>query len=202
MSLKGVTKSVVDRSLKVARTPVDLTMKAAGASRSPAKLAVDRAEAGIRGAAGTILRNPGLKQDAKRRELAAEERERALTLEREAEAREQEARERAEADRKRAAEKRARAARDAQKRKDEAAKQRKAEEAKAKRAAEARKKTAAKAAEKTAKENAKRQKAAELESLRVKEETLDAKEKAVRTERESKALADAAAAAKAERKGK
>ena len=126
MSLKGATKSVVDRSLKVARTPVDLTIKAAGASRSPAKLAVDRAEAGIRGAAGTILRNPGLKQDAHQREIATEERERALTLEREAEAREREARERADTERGQAEEKRARAARDAQKKKDEAAKRRKA----------------------------------------------------------------------------
>ena len=116
MALNKVTKTVVDRSLKVARTPVDLALKAAGASKSPAKLALDRAEAGVRGAAGTVLRNPKLKQEAESRELAAAERERALRLEQEAEQREQVARERAEGEREAAAEKRAEADRQAQRR--------------------------------------------------------------------------------------
>jgi len=89
--MTSIARTVVDRSLKLARAPLDMALGVAGASRSPAKLAVDRVEAGVRRTAGVVLGDRGLKRDADRREVAAEERERALQLQEEAEHRRVEA---------------------------------------------------------------------------------------------------------------
>lgn len=91
MTMASIARTVVDRSLKLARAPLDMALGVAGMSRSPAKLAVDRVEAGVRKTAGVVLGDRGLKRDAERREVAAEERERALQLQEEAERRRVEA---------------------------------------------------------------------------------------------------------------
>ncbi|HEX5762903.1 MAG TPA: hypothetical protein VFY04_07265 [Solirubrobacterales bacterium] len=92
--VRSLTKTAVDRSLKLTRLPLDMAIGVAGASRSPAKLAVDRMDAAVRGAAGAVLGDRQMQGEAKLREAAAEERERAMKLREESERREAQAAER------------------------------------------------------------------------------------------------------------
>lgn len=80
MALPAAPKAVFDRSLKLARVPLDMALRATGGAESPAKFALDRVEAGARSAAGVFFRDEDLKEEGRRALLAARERERALGL--------------------------------------------------------------------------------------------------------------------------
>jgi hypothetical protein len=78
--LKDISRTAVDRYLKVVRTPVDAVLKRGGDRTDALALKVDRADAAARSAAGTAIRDEALKDDARRRRRAADERARAMRL--------------------------------------------------------------------------------------------------------------------------
>jgi hypothetical protein len=88
MEVRDVRRAAIDRWLRVARLPFDTVahfLPADHGPRNAAMLAIDRADATVRAAVGGILHDDDLRDDAFRRRAAADERERALELRREAE---------------------------------------------------------------------------------------------------------------------
>ena len=199
--IKDISRKAVDGYLKVVRLPVDTVLGDRESDRAKSLgVRVDKADAGARRLAGTALRNPDLKEDARKRRAAADERAHALRLHEVAGEHAEQAEEKAEEAEKRAVQRRQDAAkraasekRAAEKRKQATKKQADQRAAEQKRAAEKleveKKATAAK--------KAKREKLAELKS---KEEALEKRETAVTAKAESTRLKNAAARAKAERK--
>jgi translation initiation factor IF-2 len=100
----------------------------------------------------------------------------------------------------RAAERRAAAKQEVEKERRQARQRRQAREESAEKTAATRKRAAAKKTAKARKAKEKRDQAARLAKLEAKEESLEAEEEALRAEREAERLADAAAAAKEQRK--
>src|SRR4051812_17399894 len=90
MDVQSTRRAVVDRSLKLLRLPADTATRflpdGERGPRRPAMLAIDRVDATVRDAIGAILRDDTLRDDARRRRAAADERERAIALEVAAEA--------------------------------------------------------------------------------------------------------------------
>ncbi len=199
--LKKISRTAVDGYLKVVRTPADAVLSRAKSERSKALgLKVDRADATARSVAGTALRDVTLKDDARKRRAAADERERALRLRGVAEEHLTHAAEQ-EREAEAAAEKRRREAALEAERKKQQAKRRKegAKKSAAKKSAE-RKGSAKQRATETKAEAAKQAKREKLAQLESKEAALAEKEAAVNATDEAKRLADAAAEAKAKRK--
>ena len=200
MDLRRIPRAAVGGYIKAVRWPVDRTTKVLRGGDG-AEVAVDRAEATARAAAGTVLGDEELKRDAAQRSRAADEREHADTLHGAAEARasiaEQELTEReAEAERRRE-----RAAQRADTRREKAAETAKAQEKAAGKAATSRKKAAAKtqaAQEEKIASDAKRERLAALEAEKA---ALDREQAAVTASDEAQRLAAAAEEAKARRKG-
>ena len=74
-TLKTIPKATVNGAIKLARLPADTVLRAAPESvASSAGLAVDRADAAVRSAAGTALRDEKLRAEAKRLRQAVAER--------------------------------------------------------------------------------------------------------------------------------
>src|SRR3954447_8713985 len=89
MNLRVIPRTALDGYLKLVRLPLDTAVSllpgngtGAGAA---AALALDRADAMVRGVAGMALGDPVLSDDAARRSAAADERQPALRLRTEAE---------------------------------------------------------------------------------------------------------------------
>lgn len=82
MTTKTIPKAAFDGALKLARKPADVLLGVAPENRitSSIAVAVDRADAAIRGAAGSAMRDLELGDEAKRLRAAAEERRRARDL--------------------------------------------------------------------------------------------------------------------------
>src|SRR4051812_17806879 len=94
MDIKRIPGSALDGYLSVVKRPLDAVAKRTrrnGTSASPAELALDRLDATVRETAGRILGDESLQDDARRRRIAASERERALELKVKAEVKTQEA---------------------------------------------------------------------------------------------------------------
>ena len=74
--LKTITRTAIGGTIKLARLPVDMAVKLTGrgGDDSPAGISLDRAEAGVRSAAGQILRDEEMVKDAALRREAADER--------------------------------------------------------------------------------------------------------------------------------
>ena len=89
MTIQTLPRTLVAGAIKVVRLPADLALAYTGdgAFATSAGVAVDRVDAAVRGAAGTVLRDDQLRRDADRRREAAGERARALRLRTEAEKR-------------------------------------------------------------------------------------------------------------------
>ncbi len=86
MNLQTIPGAALSSSLRLARLPIDQVMKLAGSSpASPVKLFLDRADAVVRGAVGSVLGDRGLERDADQRRRAAAEREKAADVRAEAE---------------------------------------------------------------------------------------------------------------------
>jgi phosphate starvation-inducible protein PhoH len=184
MSLRSIPRFALDQYLRAVKWPLDRAAGMLGARTS-----VDRADATVRGLAGAALGDPELQQDAVRRHVATDERERAQRLRDTAE----QISERSDAElqeRERQAEVRKEtAARGATQRKQRAAQ------------AESRRKAANAKAEARAEEAV--EKRAKRERLRTLEEKSAAVEKAddaVTARDEAQRLAGAAARAKSARK--
>lgn len=95
MNVRAIPRAALGGYLKLVRFPLDTAialLPGDGTGAGPAaELALDRADATVRGVVGTILGDPELVEDADRRRTAAEERRRALRLRAEAQRRTEEA---------------------------------------------------------------------------------------------------------------
>jgi hypothetical protein len=200
MTMHTVPKTVLDRSLRLARAPIDAALGVVGASDSAARHLVDRVEAGARSATGTLFADDELKQEGRDVLLATKQRERADRLHEEAELREDEAQRTIEAVAEETAKKRAEAEQRAEQERRKAEKRQRERESRATKSAAAEKEKKVKSAAKAKRTNTKRDQAAKLEKLDAKEESIEVKEEAARAQREAERLKEAAAAAKASRK--
>lgn len=85
-----IRRRAIDGYLKVARTPIDrglqLVTRGDDERLAPAKILVDRADAAVRKTVGRLVGDDELVSDGARREVAADERARALELHVQAEA--------------------------------------------------------------------------------------------------------------------
>jgi hypothetical protein len=84
MSIRAIPRSAVGGSIRVMRLPLDIAVSLlpgnSTGSRPKAGIALDRLEAQVRDLAGAVLGDEVLREDAARRRLAADERERAMRL--------------------------------------------------------------------------------------------------------------------------
>ncbi|MBV8956477.1 MAG: hypothetical protein JO153_18040 [Solirubrobacterales bacterium] len=84
MNLRVIPRTAFTTSLRLARLPLDIAigvLPGDGAGpKSRARAAVDRADATARSVAGTLMLDPELREDARRRSLAVHEREQAIRL--------------------------------------------------------------------------------------------------------------------------
>lgn len=85
MNARSLRRTAVTTSLRLARVPLDTAIRALPErAATNATLAVDRADATARSVAGTVIFDPELREDARRRRAATRERERAAALRAEA----------------------------------------------------------------------------------------------------------------------
>jgi flagellar biosynthesis GTPase FlhF len=84
MSIRAIPRTAISGSIKAMRLPLDIAVSLLpgnGAGPRPrAGIALDRLEAHVRDLAGAVLGDEVLREDAARRRLAADERERAVRL--------------------------------------------------------------------------------------------------------------------------
>jgi colicin import membrane protein len=199
MDVRALPRAAVDRSLRLARLPVDAATRLLPEDQ-PVRLAVDRADATLRGLAGRVLGDRSLQEEAQDRRVAAAERERALRLRAEAELRADRADTEFEQRQTQAEERREQAAATAEEREQRAEEQRDAEVRRITETEEQKKKAVRKTAakvEESIESRAKRTRLAELEQEAV---ALEEHDKALETKSEAQRLARAAARAKQERK--
>jgi colicin import membrane protein len=201
MTLRTIPRVALGAALRALRFPLDRALTLTGEETSASvKLAVDRAEVAVRGAAASVLGDPELGRDADRRRRAADERARALRLRAEAQYTSQEAERAAQERKRRADEHRGTAAERSRAKRRNAAERRdrtksSASEVAARRTAAAEKDAARK--KDAAKEDAKRTR---LDQLEKKAGALEDREAAVTSAAEADRLREAATAAKAMRK--
>ena len=204
MSIRDIPRSAVGGAVKLTRLPLDIVVSMlpgnGSGTRPAAAIAVDRFEAALRDAAGIALFDDELREDATRRRIAADERERELRLREAAERRSAEADERFSArvedaeDRRTAAEKRAEHER-------QAAEQRKQQRAaNARRREQARKAANRKVRTKIDEKLDEEADEARLEQLKQEAAALEERERALTAQAEAQRLQDAATKKKAARK--
>jgi len=204
MSLTSIPRTVLDRYLKLVKWPLNRGLDAVGRKKAgpaaSAGLAIDRADAAVRGAAATVLNDGDLRAEAERRSAAADARERALNLRLEAELKTQRADEELQERKQAAQEKKKAAARLAAEKRKRAEK---AKQDKKQNVAEVERRRRESAAEAQAKrEEAIQAKARRdrLETIEQETEALEEREEALVAKDEATRLANAAAAIKEERK--
>jgi hypothetical protein len=199
MGLKDIPRTVVGGYLKVARAPIDATLKLAGRGKR-GEAVVDRADAAARDLAGTALGDEELRREAALRRTAADAREEAVDLREAAEEREAAAQAR-QAERTKAAQRRrASAAKKATERKATARTTATARKSAAASTAAQRKTTSRKAAAAKADVRDTRAKKARLAQIEGEAEALAERETALTAADEAARLQDAAERAKTARK--
>lgn len=199
--LKDISRTAVDRYLKVVRKPIDAVLNRRDSDRSKALGArLDRADAAARSVAGTALRDPQLKEDATNRRKAVEDRERAERLRGVATEHRQASQAEAEEVEEEAEQRKRRAAQAAERRKKAAQKRKEGAKKGAAKKTTQRKQAAKKEEAQTKSESAKQTKREQLQQLEAKEAALKKDEESLTAAAESQRLADAAAEAKAKRK--
>jgi hypothetical protein len=202
MNVRTIPRVAVDRWLRVLRVPVDTTVGVLNRSGNAetATLVVDQADAAVRRFAGRVLRDEELQQDAHRRELAVDERRRALELRTEAELKRSRADEEYRSGLEVANEQRAVA--EARAEQEQARVHRERDEAVARQAKETQqRKRQVRAAEARAEHQIdEAEQHARLEELEARAEVLEEKEDALVAASEAQRLQDAASGVKAKRK--
>ncbi|MDX6650564.1 MAG: hypothetical protein QOJ97_2515 [Solirubrobacteraceae bacterium] len=204
--LRNISRLTVEGYVRLARLPADTLVRFAGGANGGTgaavgvKLALDRAEAAFRAAAGTILGDEVLREDGRRRAQAASERERALDLRRAADRRSEQSDERLAERRDQAERKREEAERDAEQKRRRAQRDRDARKARAAETAQGRKQAAQKSSQATKQSAAERARRNRLEALDAKSEALDEQETALAAADEARRLKAAATQVKAARK--
>jgi hypothetical protein len=168
--------------------------------RSAAELAIDQADAALRDAAGTLLRDNELREDARRRRKAAVDRAQAVALRTDAELEREEADERIAEGREEAAKKRQQARKQATRKRAQAQKTATARKQSVRQSAEQRERAAAERAAETEEQIESRARRERLEVLEERSDALREQEEALTAADEAQRLAEAAATAKAERK--
>jgi hypothetical protein len=206
MGIRDIPRSAVDGAVKLTRLPLDIVVSMlpgngnGSATKPAAGIAVDRFEAALRDAAGIALFDRELREDAMRRRIAADERERELRLRAEAQRHSAQADERFSARVEDAEDRRT----DAEKRADEerrAAEQRKQQRAaNAARRAQARKTTTRKVRAKVDEKIDEDAEKARLEQLKTEAKALEEREAALTAQAEAQRLQDEATKKKAARK--
>ena len=206
MSLQTIPRTAVDSYLKLLRLPADAVARALrprngrDGETTGVELALDRVEATLRDVAGSVLRDPELRDDARRRRAAANERERALTLRAAADHRSQEADDEL-ARRSQTAERERQAAARREQEKKERADQMRVAESRELAQVESRRRAAAEDAARKAEEALDdRSRRARLEQLETEAETLEEEQEALTARSESQRLRRAAGETKAARK--
>jgi hypothetical protein len=125
MNVREIPSNAVDRYLRLLRMPLDgaiALLPGNGTGAKPvASLAVDRADAAVRAVVAAILGEPGLREDAKQRQAAADKRADALRLRASAERKSEQADTRLAEREQQAAKQREQASRQAKARRQEAA---------------------------------------------------------------------------------
>jgi hypothetical protein len=200
MNSHSISRTVVNSSLRLVRLPIDGVLRLGGDSTAEALIAVDRAEAGVRGAVGVLLRDEVMTRDADLRRSAADERRHALRLRAEAEFHadhgERETKQASEEGKAR----RRQADKAAKQRSERARKLRDARKSKAATKADSRKQAARRDARVREQVAAERSKRDRLEAVERKSEALDKKAGALATSDEAQRLQKAASKVKANRK--
>jgi hypothetical protein len=202
MGLRDIPRAAVGGYINLVRWPFDRTAKLlrGGDRRSGAEIAVDRADATARSAAGAALGDEELRRRGARRGRAAAEQDRARKLRGAASAQAEAAADKVEEQQAKAEEQRRAAAERAEAKREQAVKEKAEEEKKAKQAEQRRKKAAERAAAKrkeAAEEKAKRERLAALEANKS---ALDERAGAATAADEARRLEGEAAKAKAARK--
>jgi len=208
MGMREIPRSAVGGAVKLTRLPLDIVVSMLpgdgdGSGAKPAAaIAVDRFEATLRDAAGIVLFDSELREDAMRRRIAADERERELGLRTEAERRSAEADDRF-SDRVEDAEDRRTAAEQRAEDERQAAEQRKQQRT----GNAARREQTRKAANRKARAKADEQidqdaDAARLEQLKAEAKALEEREAALTAQAEAQRLQDEATRKKAARKAR
>jgi hypothetical protein len=201
---RSIGRVAIDRWLRVIRMPIDVAAHLMPDDRGPrnaAMLAVDRADATVRAAAGNLLNDDVLREDAARRRLAAEERQRALALHQRAEEKSQESDGRLVNDLERAERLRERAERDAEAARESVSEAAAMQTSRAKKTAAAQRRATDEALESRTDAVEKQAKRKRLEVLDEQGEALDREADALTATDEAQRLARAASSAKAARKG-
>lgn len=206
MSLQTISRTAVDRYLKLLRLPADAVAgvlsprSSRDGETTPVELTLDRVEAAVRGAFGRALHDPELQDEARRQRVAADERERALALRREAELESRRADEKFAARTDTAEQRRIDAARQAEEKKQRA-RERRTQTAARLTEVEGRGRKAVQAhKEQTEGQIEERARRSRLEQLNQEAETLGEEEEALTARSEAQRLRRAASETKAERK--
>jgi colicin import membrane protein len=202
MIVQAIPRMFVEGALSAVRLPIDGALRVAGlmGAGESAELAVDRADAAVRAAAGATLRDEALATDARRRRAAADARREALELHAEAELRSERAERRAREREQEAETRRKEAAEEAERKREQAKKQREATKAKASRTAGKRKEQAEESAVRSKHATKEREKRETLDQLDTKSEALSLKEAALTAADEARRLGEEATNAKSSRK--
>ncbi|HET9074854.1 MAG TPA: hypothetical protein VFN48_09760 [Solirubrobacteraceae bacterium] len=203
-TLRTIERTALDSSLKLVRIPLDTAIRllpgADGGRGAAVALLVDQADASVRRAAGTLLGDEVVREDAERRSAAVQERRRAAELRARAAQTAEASNERLAQREQAADEQRRRAAATAEKRRQAADRTAKAKAEAAQTSAAQRQRANREATAKAEQAIGEREDQAKLRALEEKEAALTEKEKALTASDESQRLAAAAAQAKAERK--
>jgi hypothetical protein len=202
MTIRTIPRAALSSSIRILRFPLDRTLALAGSNRATesAKLVVDRAEAIVRGAAGSATGDPELKQDARSRKYAADERAHGLRLSADAERTSEEADQKRQARENEAEEQRRKAGKRAEEKRRSAQNRRDRVKSQAAKTATRKTTTAKQKAAETQEVVEDKSQRTRLSALEAKQDALDKKEAALTAADEAARLRDAATAVKAERK--
>lgn len=203
MDIKRIPSSALDGYLTAIKRPLDAVARRTrqgGTDFSPAELLLDRVDATVRETVGRLLGDQTLQDDARRRRLAASERERALELKAKAEAKTQQADQEFSQRQQAAEQRRQQAEQRAQEEKQRIEQEKQAKEREVAKVATQRKTASRKVASTV--EGAVSDKAdkARLQQLQTEAEALKEEERALGAQAAASTLADAAGKAKASRK--
>ena len=91
MKLRTIPRTAFTSYLRLARVPIDAAIGALPGNREARKLSADRADAAVRSVAASVFGDSELREDARRRREAADERAKAIKLRGEAQRRGQQA---------------------------------------------------------------------------------------------------------------
>lgn len=196
----SLRRAALDGSLKAARLPLDTAARLTGGA--DARLTIDRLDATVRDLAGRAFGDDLLREDAGRRHVAADERERALRLRAQARQTRSAADERLAEEESEAERERREAAEKAMARKQTAGRQRDAAKQRAATSTRAAKQEVRRDAERTEETVEARARRERKGALEAKAAALERKEAALTAEDEALRLRRAAAEAKAKRKTK